>query len=219
MVAPKFVTPYRMSGKRGKNDAADAAAICEAVTRPNMRFVPVKEEHQQIVLCLHRTRQGFVEERTAIYNRLRGLISEFGIFLPQKVGCLRREIGAHPEDLPGYASQCVGNLLAHADPLNKRIDEYDRLIAQAAGDDARGQRLMALPGIGPNTASAMLARIGDGHDFTNGRQVAASTGLTPGRPTAVGNHPCTPRVDVKRLGPAPGEPDWLQGKQHLPTHD
>ena len=84
LIAPKFVTPYRMSGKRGKNDAADAAAICEAVARPSMRFVPVKEEHQQITLCLHRTRQGFVEERTAIYNRLRGLICEFGIVLPQK---------------------------------------------------------------------------------------------------------------------------------------
>ncbi len=79
LTAPQFVSPYRISGRRGKNDAADAAAICEAVTRPNMRFFPVKEEHQQIIPCLHRTRQGFVEERTAIYNRIRGLISEFGI--------------------------------------------------------------------------------------------------------------------------------------------
>ncbi len=85
LMAPKFVAPYRMTGKKGKNDAADAAAICEAVTRPAMLFVPIKEEHQQIILCLHRTRQGFVEERTACYNRLRGLIAEFGIVLPQKV--------------------------------------------------------------------------------------------------------------------------------------
>jgi transposase len=181
LMAPKFVTPYRMSGKRGKNDAADAAAICEAVTRPNMRFVPVKEEHQQIILCLHRTRQGFVEERTATYNRLRGLLSEFGIVLPQKVACLRREIGAHLEDLPGYANQCVGDLLAHADQLDARIEAYDRIIAKAARDDARSKRLMTLPGIGPNTASAMLASIGGGHDFKNGRQVAAWIGLTPGQ--------------------------------------
>jgi len=80
---------------RCKNDAADAAVICEAVTRSNMRFVPIKEEHQQIIPCLHRMRQGFVEERTAFYNRVRGLIAEFGIVLPQKVACLRREIGAH----------------------------------------------------------------------------------------------------------------------------
>lgn len=181
LMAPKFVTPYRMSGKRGKNDAADAAAICEAVTRPNMRFVPVKEEHQQIILCLHRTRQGFVEERTATYNRLRGLISEFGIVLPQKVACLRREIGAHLEDLPGYANQCIGDLLAHADGLDLRIDEYDRIIAKAARDDARSKRLMERPGIGPISASALLASIGGGHDFKNGRQVAAWMGLTPGQ--------------------------------------
>jgi transposase len=124
LMAPKFVVPYRLSGKRGKTDAADAAAICEAVTRPHMRFVPVKEEHQQIILCLHRTRNGFVEERTAVYNRLRGLISEFGIVLPQKVANLRRQIGEHLEDLPGYANRCVGDLLAHADVLDARIAEY-----------------------------------------------------------------------------------------------
>ena len=181
LMAPKFVTPYRMSGKRGKNDAADAAAICEAVTRPNMRFVPVKEEHQQIILCLHRTRNGFVQERTATYNRLRGLISEFGIVLPQKVACLRREIGAHLEDLPGYANQCIGDLLAHADGLDLRIDEYDRIIVKAARDDARSKRLMERPGIGPLSANALLASIGGGHDFKNGRQVAAWMGLTPGQ--------------------------------------
>jgi transposase len=181
LIAPKFVTPYRMSGRRGKNDAADAAAICEAVTRPAMRFVPVKEEHQQIILTLHRTRQGFVEERTALYNRLRGLISEFGIVLPQKVACLRREIGAHLEDLPGYANCCVGDLLAHADRLDVLIADYDRTIAQAAREDAASRRLMQLPGIGPTTASALVASLGGGHEFANGRQVAAWIGLVPGQ--------------------------------------
>ena len=181
LMAPKFVAPYRMTGKRGKNDAADAAAICEAVTRPAMLFVPVKEEHQQIILCLHRTRQGFVEERTACYNRLRGLIAEFGIVLPQKVTCLRREIGVHLENLPGYANLCVGDLLAHTSELDAKIAEYDRAIAQAARDDERSKRLMKLPGIGPVTASAMLASIGGGHDFDNGRQVAAWVGLVPGQ--------------------------------------
>ena len=178
---PKRVMPYRLTGKRGKNDAADAAAICEAVTRPNMRFVPVKEEHQQIILTLHRTRQGFVEERTAIYNRIRGLISEFGIVLPQKVACLRRSIGIHLDDLPGYANRCIGDLLSHADALDSRVAEYDRLIAQAAREDARSKRLMERPGIGPVTASALLASLGNGHDFKNGRQVAAWIGLVPGQ--------------------------------------
>jgi transposase len=181
LMAPKFVAPYRMTGKRGKNDAADAAAICEAATRPSMLFVPVKEEHQQIILCLHRTRQGFVEERTASYNRLRGLIAEFGIVLPQKVTCLRREIGAHLEDLPGYANLCVSDLLAHTADLDAKIAEYDRAIAQAARDDERSKRLMKLPGIGPVTASALLASMGGGHDFKNGRQVAAWIGLVPGQ--------------------------------------
>ena len=125
LMAPKFVTPYRLSGKRGKNDAADAQAICEAVRRPHMRFVPVKEEDQQIILCLHRTRNGFVEERTAVYNRLRGLMSEFGIVLPQKVTNLRRNIIEHLEDPPGYLNQCVGDLLAHADALDSRVQGHD----------------------------------------------------------------------------------------------
>ncbi len=106
--------------------------ICEAVTRPHMRFVPVKDIEQQAILCLHRTRQGFIEERTALYNRLRGLISEFGIVLPQKVERLRREIGAHLELLPGWANRRIGDLLAHADRLNERIADYDRAIAEAA---------------------------------------------------------------------------------------
>ena len=186
LMAPKFVTPYRMSGKRGKNDAQDAAAICEAVTRPHMRFVPIKEEHQQIILCLHRTRQGFVEERTAAYNRMRGLISEFGIVLPQKVTGLRQHLGRHLDDLPGYARQCIDDLLSHADQLDARITDYDKIIAKAAREDARSLRLMERPGIGPITASALLASLGNGHDFKNGRQVAAWIGLTPGQHSSGG---------------------------------
>lgn len=181
LMAPKLVTPYRMSGKRGKNDAADAAAICEAVTRPSMRFVPVKEEHQQNILCIHRTRQGFVAERTATYNRVRGLIAEFGIVLPQKVAQLRQGLYLHLEDLPGWVNRCVGDLLAHADHLEQRIAEYDKAIAAIAREDERSRRLMQRPGIGPTTASALLASLGVGHEFKNGRQVAAWIGLTPGQ--------------------------------------
>ena len=102
LIAPKLVTPYRMGGKRGKNDAADAAAICEAVQRPQMRFVPVKTADQQSRLMVHRARQGFVEARTATINRIRGLLAEFGVVLPQKAEVVRREVAKHLDDLPGY---------------------------------------------------------------------------------------------------------------------
>ena len=101
LMAPKFVAPYRLSGKRGKNDAADAEAICEAVQRPNMRFVPVKSPEQQGQLMVHRARQGYVEARTATINRIRGLLSEVGIVLPLKADTVRREAHALLEDLPG----------------------------------------------------------------------------------------------------------------------
>lgn len=112
LIAPKFVAPYRMSGTRGKNDAADAAAICEAVQRPAMRFVPIKSMDQQARLMVHRARQGYVEARTACINRLRGLLSELGIVLPLKAATVRREAGACLEDLPGWANTVVGDLLA-----------------------------------------------------------------------------------------------------------
>jgi transposase len=90
LIAPKFVTPYRMSGARGKTDAADAAAICEAVQRPNMRFVPVKSVQQQSQLMVHRARQGFVQARTACINRIRGLLAEFGHVLPLRADTVRQ---------------------------------------------------------------------------------------------------------------------------------
>ncbi|KAA0997952.1 IS110 family transposase [Paraburkholderia panacisoli] len=181
LMAPQLVAPYRMSGKRGKNDAADAAAICEAVTRPSMRFVPAKDEHQQATLCLHRTRQGFIEERTATYNRLRGLLSEFGVVLPQSPEKLRKSIADHLDDLPGWARQSINDLLEHAGHIEDRLVIYDRAIAGIAREDERSRRLMQLRGVGPTTASALLASIGSGHDFKNGRQVAAWIGLTPGQ--------------------------------------
>ena len=114
------------------------------------------------------------------------MIAEFGIVLPQTVSGLRQHIGPHLEDLPGYANQCIGDLLAHADQLDQRIADYDKAISQAARDDARSRRLMERPGIGPVTASALLASMGNGHDFKNGRQVAAWIGLTPGQHSSGG---------------------------------
>jgi transposase len=113
LMAPKFVAPYRIQGPRGKNDANDAAAICEAVTRPMMRFVPVKSVDAQVTLTIHRVRSGFVEERTATINRLRGLMSEFGVVLALKAMTVRRQARIASEKLPTWVQRVVGDLLAH----------------------------------------------------------------------------------------------------------
>lgn len=181
LMAPKFVTPYRLSGKRGKNDAADAAAICEAVQRPNMRFVPVKSVDQQGRLMVHRARQGFVEQRTATLNRIRGLLAELGIVLPTKATTVRTQAAALLEDLPGWANTVVGDLLSEVHRLDERILAYDRHIALMARQDARARQLMRLSGVGETTATALLAMIGNGQEFRCGRQLAAWLGLVPGQ--------------------------------------
>lgn len=181
LIAPKFVAPYRLSGRRGKNDAADAAAICEAVQRPHMRFVPVKSVDQQARLMVHRARQGFVEQRTATFNRIRGLLAELGIVLPLKAATVRREAAHHLEDLPGWANTVIGDLLSEAHRLDERIVQYDRHIAQIAREDHRARQLMQLAGVGETTATALIAMIGNGHEFASGRQLSAWLGLVPGQ--------------------------------------
>lgn len=181
LMAPKFVAPYRLSGKRGKNDAADAAAICEAVQRPSMRFVPVKSCEQQGRLMVHRARQGFVEQRTATLNRIRGLLGELGIVLPLKAACVRQGAAAALEELPGWANTVVGDLLSEVHRLDERIAEYDRHVALMARQDERAQHLMRLSGVGETTATALLAMIGNGHEFKSGRQFSAWLGLVPGQ--------------------------------------
>lgn len=165
LIAPKFVTPYRMSGARGKTDAADAAAICEAVQRPNMRFVPVKTAQQQSQLMVHRARQGFVQARTACINRIRGFLAEFGHVLPLKAETVRRQAAGLLEELPGWANTVIGDLLSELHRLDERIAQYDRHVAQIAREDDRAGRLMQLPGIGTTTATAIVAMIGNGHEF------------------------------------------------------
>jgi len=181
MMAPKFVIPYRMSGKRGKNDATDAAAICEAVTRPNMRFVPIKSIEQQSRLFVHRARQGYVEQRTALINRIRGLLSELGIVLPLKAATVRREAHKHLEDLPSWCNTVVGDALSELTRLDERIAQYDNHLAHIAKEDELSRQLMQLSGIGPTTASAIVATVGKGRDFTCGRQFCAWLGLVPGQ--------------------------------------
>jgi transposase len=181
LMAPKFVAPYRLSGKKGKNDAADAAAICEAVTRPSMRFVAAKSLQQQSELLVHRARQGFVQQRTATINRIRGLLSEFGVVLPLKAATVRREALHQLEDLPGWANTVIGDLLSEIARLDERIAQYDRHIAQIAKESAPAKQLMQLPGVGPTTATALVAMIGRGQEFKRGRQLSAWLGLVPGQ--------------------------------------
>lgn len=181
LMAPKFVVPYRLSGKRGKNDKADAAAICEAVTRPAMRFVPPKSIEQQSQLLVHRARQGFVVQRTATLNRIRGLLSEFGAVLPLKAAVVRREAMRQLEDLPGWANTVIGDLLSEVARLDERIAQYDKHIEAIARESAPARQLMQLPGVGPTTATALVAMIGRGQEFKCGRQMSAWLGLVPGQ--------------------------------------
>jgi transposase len=176
LMAPKFVTPYR---KSGKNDGNDAEAICEAVGRPNMRFVPIKSVQQQCDLSLHRVRQGFVEERTATLNRIRGLIAEFGYVVPLGTERLRREVPDLLEGLPARVASCVRDLLEHAERLRSQALEYEREIRSSLQHNELARRAHARPGIGPITASALVATVGNGHDFRNGRQFSAWLGLVP----------------------------------------
>src|SRR5436309_14559035 len=172
----RFVAPYR---KSGKNDGNDAEAICEAVARPNMRFVPVKSAEQQAVLSLHRVRQGWIEERTATLNRIRALLTEFGVVLPNRAQQVRRDAMAAAEALPALARRALEDLRSHLGTLDERIGTYDReLEAQARASEA-AQRLMQIRGIGPITAVAIVATVGNARDFQSGRQFAAWLGLTP----------------------------------------
>lgn len=176
LMAPAFVAPYR---KSGKNDGNDAEAICEAVSRPNMRFVSVKSVEQQALLTLHRVRQGFVSERTAVVNRIRGLLAEFGVVLPQRVESVRRGLHEGTAGLPELACRAIRDLQAHLLGLDERIDAYDRELKRLAAADEQTRRVQTVPGVGPITASAMVASVGSAKEFRNGRQFAAWLGLTP----------------------------------------
>lgn len=179
LMAPKLVAPYREGGRHKKNDAADAAAICEAVQRKTMRFVPIKSEEQQGRLAVHTARDGYVAQRTATINRIRGLMSEVGIVMPKKADTVRKLACEHLEDMPGYLNQVINDLLDELSRLDKRIGSYDVMIKEMARQDSRSKRLMQIKGIAEITASALVAMIGNGHDFKNARQFVAWLGLVP----------------------------------------
>jgi transposase len=180
LMAPQFVKPYV---KTNKNDARDAEAICEAVSRPSMRFVPVKTVEQQELLAMHRARQGFVAARTAQANQIRGLLSEYGVVIPKGIGCLESQMPGVLADaengLPGLSRDLFGRLFAHFRELDRQVKELELRIRAWHRASAASQRLEQIPGIGPLTASALVASIGDAKSFENGRQLAAWLGLVP----------------------------------------
>lgn len=193
LMAPQFVKPYV---KSNKNDAADAEAICEAVSRPSMRFVPIKNVEQQSVLSLHRVRQGFVKARTAQANQIRGLLGEYGLVVPQGIAYIAQRVPPLIEDaeneLPGTFRLLIQRLLDHLKALQEQVDEIEAQIKAWHRASEASQRLEKVPGIGPLTASALVASIGDAKNFDNGRQFAAWLGVVPrqhssgGKPTLLG---------------------------------
>ncbi len=180
LMAPQFVKPYV---KANKTDAADAEAICEAVTRPTMRFVPIKSVDQHAVLSLHRARSGFVKSRTAQANQIRGLLGEFGIVLPQGIshvaGRLPDIIEDADNELPIVFRELLLRLRSHLLELNRQIQALEDQIDTWHKDNEDSQRLAKIPGIGVLTASALVASIGDARCFKNGRELAAWLGLVP----------------------------------------
>ena len=183
LIAGHFVTPYRMAGKGGKNDAADAAAICEAAARPHMRFVPIKTSAQQALLAIHRLREGYKEDRTACINRIRGLLTEFGIVFAQSPEALRLGLADVLEDasneLPGIARLALQEARLHWIELECHIASCDERITAHVRSDAQAKAAAQLSGIGPVTASAMVATVGDFKQFKNGAQFGSWLGLVP----------------------------------------
>ena len=180
LIAPQFVKPYV---KSNKNDANDAEAICEAMSRPSMRFVAVKTIEQQDIQATHRIRAGLIEQRTAKANQIRGLVAEYGLVAPKELLMLRRAIPCWLEEADNGLTvrfrRLLDGLWGDLRTLDERVGELDSEISAIAASEPTAVRLQQLRGVGPMIATALVAAIGDARQFANGRQLAASLGLTP----------------------------------------
>ena len=180
LMPPAYVKPYV---KRQKNDAMDAEAICEAVTRPNMRFVPTKTVEQQSCLMLHRARHLFIRQQTAIINSIRAYLAEFGIVAPvgrRGVEQLLEVVADKAEDrVPEVARMCLAALGGQLRALKAQILEFDRRIIAWHRSNATSKRLDAIPGVGPALATALVASVADAKAFRSGRDFSAWVGLVP----------------------------------------
>jgi transposase len=183
IIAAHLVAPYRLQGKGGKNDANDAAAVCEAASRPNMRFLSIKTTIQQGILCVHRLREGLKEDRTASINRIRGMLAEFGLVASKSPEKLRERLTEMLEDagndLSGLARLVIQEAYDQWKDLEIRIEWCDARINSHVKDDSQAKAAKELMGVGPVTASAVVATVGDFNQFTNGAQFGAWLGLTP----------------------------------------
>ncbi len=194
MMAPQFVKPYV---KSNKNDAADAEAICEAVQRPGMRFVPGKRVEQQDLQSLHRVRSQWVARRTAQANQVRGLLSEYGIVIPKGVNQVRKALPLLLENAENSLSRLFREMLSELYDemvhLDQRIAATERKLAAICAQREDCQRLLTIPGVGLLTATALIAAVGDITAFNNDRELAAWLGLvlpqysTGGKPTLLGH--------------------------------
>ena len=180
LMPPAYVKPYV---KRQKNDATDAEAICEAVTRANMRFVPTKTPEQQSCLMLHRTRHLFIRQQTAVINSIRAHFAEFGIVAPVGRKGVEEllDVVADPNDdrLPEVARVCLAALGAQLRRLKEQILEFDRMIMAWHRSDETSRRLRYIPGVGPMLATALVASVADPKAFRSGRNFSAWIGLVP----------------------------------------
>ena len=183
IIAAQLVSPYRKQGASGKNDANDAAAICEAASRPQMHFVPVKTIEQQSMLCVHRLREGLKADRTACINRIRGLLAEFGLVFAQSPAVLQAALSDVLEDASNEMNTLARLVLQRAQSQWHELDEHlawcDERIAVHARDNPAVKTAATLMGIGPVGASAAVATVGDFKQFRAGAQFGAWIGLTP----------------------------------------
>ena len=183
LIAAHFVSPYRMEGKSGKNDMTDAAAICEAASRPSMRFVPIKSCEQQGVMSLHRIREGFKEERTACINRIRGVLAEFGLVFGKSPKVLRARLADVIEDAANELSTTARLVVQRAFEHWRELDEHMRWCDSQVGQHVRGsaqaKRAAKVTGIGELGASALVAGVGEFKQFKSGHQLSAWLGIVP----------------------------------------
>lgn len=180
LISPQYVKPYV---KTNKNDSQDAEAICEAVTRPNMRFVAIKSIEQQDILSLHRVRSRLVSQRTALVNHVRALLSEYGIVLPQGITHIRTHLRPilvdTDNEITSILREVLYELLDEFLRLDERVKTLDHKLKGVCTQSDVCKRLLDIPGIGPITASALVSSIGDIHQFKNARHLSAWLGLVP----------------------------------------